>query len=181
MEGRVIAITGGAGGIGLATAKLLASRGAKLSLADVSQEQLDKAVVQIKEAVSSTGEIFTQKCDVRDLSQVEDWIKQTVDKLGKLDGACNLAGTVGPKPCLYSMDEEDEEIWDFIIGVNLTVSLTCVLCSMANRGANTTQGVMHCIKTEVKYMKAGGSIVNAASVAGQTGAQNMAVSVYCAA
>lgn len=36
---------------------------------------------------------------------------------------------------------------------------------------------MHCIKTEVKFMKAGGSIVNAASVPGQTGAPNMAVSV----
>ena len=122
MEGRVIAITGAAGGIGLATAKLLASRGAKLSLADISQEQLDIAVIQIKEAVPNVSEIITSKCDVRDLSQVEAWIKQTVDKLGKLDGACNLAGTVGPKPCQYSMDEEDEEIWDFIIGVNLTVS-----------------------------------------------------------
>ena len=61
---------------------------------------------------------------MREYKQVEDWIKQTVDHFGKLDGAANLAGTVGPRPYTYSIDEEDPEIWDFIMGVNCTVSYT---------------------------------------------------------
>lgn len=118
-------------GIGLATAKLLASRGAKLSLADVSEDALKSARKEIKEAVPNSDDVLTYKCDVREYKQVEDWIKQTVDHFGKLDGAANLAGTVGPRPYTYSIDEEDEEIWNFIIGVNTTVR-----CSNSQRWWN---------------------------------------------
>lgn len=111
----------------MATAKLLASRGAKLSLSDVSDDALQSASKEIREAVPSAEDLLTYKCDVRDLKQVEDWIKQTVDHFGKLDGACNLAGTVGPRPGTYSTDEEDEDIWDLIIGVNLTVCASLLL------------------------------------------------------
>ena len=117
MQGKVIAITGGASGIGLATAKVLASRGAKLSICDVSEDNLATA----KEAID--GEVITCKVDVRNLSQIKDWLKQTVDKFGSLDGAANLAGTIGTKFGSYAIDEEDEEMWDLIIGVNLTVSI----------------------------------------------------------
>jgi NAD(P)-dependent dehydrogenase (short-subunit alcohol dehydrogenase family) len=116
MENKTIAITGGASGIGLATAKVLASRGAKISICDISTENLAKA----KAAIG--GDVLTVKVDVRKLSEVQDWLKQTVDKFGGLDGAANLAGVVPKKFGHYAVDEEDEEMWDQIIGVNLTVS-----------------------------------------------------------
>jgi len=45
-----------------------------------------------------------------------------VDKFGSLDGAANVAGTIGKKHGQHSVDEEDEDMWDLIVGVNLTVS-----------------------------------------------------------
>ncbi len=117
MEGKVIAITGGASGIGLSLAKLLAQRGAKLSIADVALENLDKAAGTLKGLVASPEHVFTRVCDVRQLSQVQDWLKATVEKFGRLDGAANLAGVFGKG----AIEELEEDVWDFVIGVNLTV------------------------------------------------------------
>ncbi|KAK3686731.1 hypothetical protein LTR37_019523 [Vermiconidia calcicola] len=153
MEGKVVAITGGASGIGLAIAKVLTSRGAKVSIADMSEPNLDKAKETIK------GEVMTCKVDVRNLSEVQDWLKQTVDKFGKLDGAANFAGTIGKNFGKFAVDEEDEENWELIIGVNLT-------------------GVMHSMKAELQVMKPGSAIVNAASVSGLRGQPH--ATAYCA-
>jgi NAD(P)-dependent dehydrogenase (short-subunit alcohol dehydrogenase family) len=90
--GKVIAITGGASGIGLSCAKLLSSLGAKISIGDISEEGLQKAA---KEIESSGGEVFTKAIDVRKRDTVDAWIKATVEKFGKLDGAANIAGVVG--------------------------------------------------------------------------------------
>ena len=121
MEGKVVAITGAASGIGLETAKLLAGKGAKLSIADVNEDTLKKAKAAIAEASASGDEPLTSKCDVRDFSQVEGWLKQTVEKYGKLDGAANLAGIIGHNYGTYSIDEEDDDNWERIIGINLKV------------------------------------------------------------
>lgn len=102
-------------GIGLATAKLLASRGAKLDLADIYEGNLESAKKDIKQVAPGVDDILTCKCEVRDQSQVQDWIKQTVDKYGKLDGACNLAGTIGENPGTFSIEDGDEDSWDLII------------------------------------------------------------------
>ena len=79
---KIIAITGGASGIGLETAKLLASRGAKLSLADVSEENLEAAVLAI-EASSGPGSVISTTLDVRDREAVEKWIAETVSTFVK--------------------------------------------------------------------------------------------------
>ena len=121
VKDKVIAITGGASGIGLATAKILASRGAKLSIADVSEPNLEKAKTTIKEAAPDSGDVLIRKVDVRNFSEVHEWIKETVDKFGKLDGAANIAGTVGTNYSGYTLADEDKDQWDLIIGVNLTV------------------------------------------------------------
>lgn len=158
MEGKIVAITGGASGIGLSLAKLLASRGAKLSIADVSQANLDKAENAIKEAAGGAREILIRQCDVRDFSQVQKWLQDTVDKYGKLDCAANLAGVISKKGAVFVEDQEDDD-WDFIMDVNL-------------------KGLMHCMKAEIKLMQPGGTIVNAASIAGLTGLPGS--SAYCA-
>lgn len=125
MEGKTIAITGGASGIGLSTAILLAKRGAKISIADVSKENLGKAASAIKEASSHSNEVVACQCDVRDYGQVQSWLKQTMDTFGRVDGAANMAGVYGKSSgsgrTIESMDFDD---WDFIIGVNLKVCST---------------------------------------------------------
>lgn len=151
MKGKVIAITGGASGIGLATAHLLASRGALLSLADMQETGLTAAATAIKS--EHNVDVLTFVLDVRKSSEVAAWISATTSKFGKLDGAANLAGVIPKSIGVGGIAEMDEDEWDFVIGVNLT-------------------GVMHCMREQMKVIANGGSIVNAASIAGVTGRPN---------
>lgn len=118
LEGKVVAITGGASGIGLATAKLLASRGAKISVADVHhQERLDKAAAEIEQSAPHKHDVAVSRCDVRDVAQVATWLKSTVNKFGRLDHVANIAGVWNAA----AVDELEEQAWDYVIEVNLTV------------------------------------------------------------
>lgn len=116
-EGKVIAITGGASGIGLETAKLLSSRGAKISIADVQEGPLNEAATAIQNA---GGEVFTFKLDVRDRKEVDAWINKTVSHFGKLDGAVNGAGVIGRSIGVKTADELEDDDWDFVLSINLT-------------------------------------------------------------
>lgn len=90
---KVIAITGGSGGIGFATANLLLSEGAKVSIADVSAEALAEAKKELL-AANPDAKLIAEVVDVRKPEQVNAWIEKTVKEFGKLDGAANLAGYV---------------------------------------------------------------------------------------
>lgn len=143
-QGKVVAITGGASGIGLETARLLASRGAKVSIADVSNPGLESAVGSIQGA---GGVARADNVDVRDRSQVEAWINKTVEEFGGLDGAVHLAGVQPKQAMIATIEDIDDEDWHNVFAVNL-------------------HGIMNCLRAELKVMKSGGSIVNAASVGG---------------
>ncbi|ORY09231.1 hypothetical protein BCR34DRAFT_487693 [Clohesyomyces aquaticus] len=155
-EGKVIAITGGASGIGFETAKLLVSRGAKVSIADIDDGALGEAWVELRK---DGGEAMTYKLDVRDRKHVDAWISATVSKFGRLDGAANIAGVTGRSIGVKTADELEDEDWDFVIGVNLT-------------------GLMYCQRAELQALTKGGAIVNAASIAGLQGREKNAA--YCA-
>jgi NAD(P)-dependent dehydrogenase (short-subunit alcohol dehydrogenase family) len=156
MKDKVIVITGAASGIGLETARLFASKGAKLSLADVQEKLLKELEAELQE---SGTQVFTQVVDVRDRKAVETWIAATVEKFGKLDGAANLAGVIGKQANVTGIDELDDEDWDFVMGVNVV-------------------GLRNCLRAQVPHFNEGASIVNAASILGLIGAaKNLA---YCA-
>jgi NAD(P)-dependent dehydrogenase (short-subunit alcohol dehydrogenase family) len=87
LEGRVIAVTGAGSGIGRALAKLLASKGAKLALADKDAKGLAETA-----AMQGNYPQSTTVLDVRDEAAVKAWIDAAVADYGKLDGIINNAG-----------------------------------------------------------------------------------------
>lgn len=141
LQGKVIAVTGAATGIGRATARLLASRGATLSLCDTNAEQLQKTVESFE---GGAGDHLTTTVDVSKSEQVNAWIASSVKKFGKLDGAANIAG-IGPRTS--SIRDLTDKDWDLVNSVNAA-------------------GVFYCVRAQLAQMKSGGSIVNCASVAG---------------
>lgn len=90
--GKVIIITGAARGIGLATARYLAARGATVSLADVREPELEKVQADIAKDFPGTG-VLHAVVDVRRGEAVDSWIKNTKESFGRIDGCVNNAGT----------------------------------------------------------------------------------------
>lgn len=156
MKDKVVVITGAASGIGLETARLLASKGAKLSLADVQEKLLKELEAELKQ---SGADVITHVVDIRDRKAVEAWIAATVEKFGKLDGAANLAGVIGKQSNAVEIEGVDDDDWDFVMGVNVT-------------------GLRNCLRAQVTQFNEGAAVVNAASILGVIGApKNLA---YCA-
>jgi 2-hydroxycyclohexanecarboxyl-CoA dehydrogenase len=145
LEGRTALVTGGASGIGAATARRLAAEGARVAVGD-----LDAAGAR-----SVAGEIdgFAAEMDVAETASVRAAVEAATEALGPIDVLVNNAGT---DRFAYFL-RTDETLWDFVLGVNLRGVLACthaVLGSMHERG--------------------GGAIVNVASEAGRVGSQGSA-------
>lgn len=121
--------------MGLATAQVLASRGAIISLADINEAGLKDAAA----ALSGGGDKhMIHVVDVRQSATIDVWIKATVEKFGKLDGAVNMAGTIMPAT---PITETSDDTWNFVFDVN-------------------TRGVFSCLRAQLRAMSDGGSIVS---------------------
>lgn len=144
LDGKVAIITGAAMGMGEATAKLFAEAKAKVIIADFNEE-LGKKVAE--EIVAKGQEAHFVKVDVSNGKDVENMVKETVEKYGRLDVAVNNAA-ITPDDKL--LEEFDEEYWDRLMSVDL-------------------KGVALCLKYELQQLVKqgeGGSIINISSVSG---------------
>jgi NAD(P)-dependent dehydrogenase (short-subunit alcohol dehydrogenase family) len=156
LSGRVAVITGGASGIGLATARRLATEGMRIVLADIQQDALDKAV---KEIQGSGAETLGVRTDVGDLEQVQALADRTFAHFGAAHLVFNNAGVAVFGP-IQEMRHED---WEWVLRVDLW-------------------GVIHGVEAFVPRMIAqdqGGHVVNTASFAGLV--PNEGLGVYCVA
>jgi NAD(P)-dependent dehydrogenase (short-subunit alcohol dehydrogenase family) len=112
ISGKVAVITGGASGIGFATAKALADKGAKIVLADIETAALDKAVA----ALSSSGaKVEGVVCDVANLASVQHLADSAFSKMGGAHIVFNNAG-VAINGHIAQMKHSD---WEWIIKVDL--------------------------------------------------------------
>jgi NAD(P)-dependent dehydrogenase (short-subunit alcohol dehydrogenase family) len=145
-ENSVVLITGGATGIGLATARRFAQEGAKVVIASRNEAVGQQAVSDIR---ASGGKATFIQTDVTQEAQVEALIKQTTGTYGRIDAAFNNSGTEGiPSP----LSDDNEENYKNIFEVNV-------------------KGLWLSMKHQLKHMQqhGTGSIVNNASIAGLIG------------
>lgn len=151
ISGKVVVITGASSGIGLATAKLLASQGAVLSLAARRKDKLDALVAEIQEA---GGQAQAFKTDVSKRSDVESLIIGTIAAFGRIDVFFNNAGVM-PLSLLESSRFEE---WEQMIDINI-------------------KGVLYGIGAALPHFKAqkSGHFINVSSVAGHLVAPSSAV------
>jgi len=145
LQGKVAIVTGGASGIGRATAMLFAREGARVMVADMSESSGQQVVRDIEQA---GGIACFQHVDVRSDESCAAMVAQTLLQYGQLDIAFNNAG-IFAAPTLT--EDQGLALWQRMLDVNLT-------------------GVFNCMVHELLAMKAkGGSIINTASVAGISG------------
>lgn len=150
--GQVALVTGGAAGIGRATALAFAGQGLKVVVADVDASGGEQTVASIRTA---GGEAVFVPCDVTQEAQVQQLMARTLDAYGRLDYAFNNAGIEIEQGRLA---EGSEAEFDAIMGVNV-------------------KGVWLCMKHQLPLLLAqgGGAIVNTASVAGLGAAPRMSI------
>src|SRR5919106_1363654 len=149
LQGRIVAITGGALGIGRATAMLFAAEGAAVALGDIDTAG---AGTVAKEIVERGGRAIAVGVDVGDVGQVQAFVDRTVTELGRLDVMFANAGIVHSAPFL----EHPEAQWHRVLRVNLT-------------------GVFLCCQAAARQMvkQGGGRIIATASINGFRGVENL--------
>jgi all-trans-retinol dehydrogenase (NAD+) len=143
-------ITGGATGIGLATARRLLHEGCKVTIWDIDPPSLDKALAEL----SPSGKVFGYACDVTDKDRVYQLAGQAAADMGRVDILVNNAGIVYGGMFL----EQDDEKWEKTIQVNLTALMY------------TTRAFLPGM-----YERDSGHIVNLSSASGMIGVPGLAV------
>jgi NAD(P)-dependent dehydrogenase (short-subunit alcohol dehydrogenase family) len=129
LDKRTAIVTGARRGIGRAIALALAKEGANVVVSDISQEDCQKVVNEI-EKLGRKG--LALKCNVTSTAEVEDMVRKTVEKFGKLDILVNNAGIIAYKPFLELTDED----WDSIMTVNLKGQFLCARAAAKEMNKN---------------------------------------------
>lgn len=140
LSGQVVAVTGGASGIGEATVRRFVAEGARVALADRDGERGKRVAGEIE---ASGGQVLFVQAHVQREAEALAFVRQAADRFGRLDILVNNAGI----RLYHTVEEASPESWDEILGVNL-------------------KGYAFCAKAAIPLMRqgGGGSIVNVASV-----------------
>jgi NAD(P)-dependent dehydrogenase (short-subunit alcohol dehydrogenase family) len=151
LDGKVAVVTGAAGVIGGATARLLAERGAKIVAVDRKREDLQAAIRDLP----ASAQTLSVTADVANEEEVSAYVRAAVDKFGTIDVFYNNAGIEGDVAPItrYSLDSFRRVLDVNVVGVFL--------------------GLKHVLPVMLKQDK--GSIINTASIAGLMGSPQIAV------
>jgi NAD(P)-dependent dehydrogenase (short-subunit alcohol dehydrogenase family) len=141
LRDKVVFVTGGGSGMGRAAVEIFCREGARVAVAEVSEEACEAAAAAAREA---GGEAFAVRCDVTSEAEVRAAVAATVERWGRLDVLYNNAGIMLEED--GSVVDTDESAWDRTLGVNV-------------------KGVYLCCKHAIPEMLrgGGGSVINIAS------------------
>ncbi len=110
IENKIFLITGGASGLGLATAKGILEKGGKVSLIDIN--------VEVGNSLINENTIFS-KADVRSEEEIQNAVKATIAKFGQIDGVINCAGIGPPKRVVGKEGPHPLDFFQNVIDINL--------------------------------------------------------------
>ena len=156
LTGKVALVTGGSRGIGLAIARTLLERGARVAMTATSDSTL-RAAVRDLQSISGDEAVLPLRADVRRYDEVEQAVRETVARFAGLDILINNAGVGVFSPVAeMSLDQ-----WHQVIDTNLT-------------------GVFHCCRAALPHLRSrsGGWIINVSSLASTNAFREAAA--YCA-
>jgi NAD(P)-dependent dehydrogenase (short-subunit alcohol dehydrogenase family) len=150
LDGKVVVITGAAGGIGREAALLFSAEGAQVCVADVAPEAGEQTAAECREA-------FFQQVDVTDGASVEALYRTTAERYGGIDVLYNNAGVMPADDA--SILDTAEDAWQRVQDVN-------------------TKGVYLCCKHGIRHLleRGGGSVINVASFVALMGAATSQIS-----
>ena len=151
LRGKCAVVTGGAMGIGLATAKRLVKEGCSVTVWDIQPSVLAAAE---KELQAMGGRVFTAVCDVTDKNRVYELALKAKEEMGQVDILINNAGHVMGGDFLNSPDS----VWEKSIAVNLTALTYTIRAFLPGM-----------------YERNSGHIVNVSSASGAIGVPDLAV------
>ena len=143
-EGKTCLITGGAGSIGLASARLLRQHGMRLALVDRDPAALEAAVTSLG---GPADDLLTLAADVTDEAATRAYIAATLDRFGRLDVLFSNAGNFGT---VAPIEDYPTETFDAVLAVHV-------------------RGAFLAAKHAVPHLPRGGSIIITSSVAGLRG------------
>jgi NAD(P)-dependent dehydrogenase (short-subunit alcohol dehydrogenase family) len=114
----VALITGGSRGLGLATAREFACRGARLVLTARDGHALDQAADALRAGSSRSGEVLAVAGDVGDPDHADALVRAAVARFGRIDVLINNASALGPSPMPNLVDLAPESLWE-VLRVNV--------------------------------------------------------------
>jgi len=156
LSGKVVVVTGGATGIGFATAKVFVERGARVVIAQRDVQRGSDAIQRLKPA-----KVLSMELDIRDRAAVDRCVAYVIERLGGIDVLVNNASVTGGSALAPFVDSSFELI-DRVVDTNL-------------------KGTIYCSQAVARHMihsKRAGSIIHVSSVGAYAAQEN--ASLYCA-
>ncbi len=144
LNGKIVLVVGGAGGIGLGIAKALAAEGCRVALADANEE----AMVNTAKAKGGDSAFVWRACDITQREQVSQLFQWLGDELGAIEILVNSAGINVGKRMMSNIDPAD---FDRVMEINTTGTFNCIYAALP-----------------VMRQRGSGLIVNIVSLAGKS-------------
>jgi len=155
-------------GIGFATAKALAEEGVKICITDISPMVHERA-----EALKTMGaDVTSYVTDLRQLSAVKETAVKVIEKYGKVDILCNIAGMVitgGEDEQLVTILDLDEKAWDFTIDLNLKTTFNAIKAFLPYMVKNKYGRIVNCSSVTGPVVSNPGEAAYSAAKAGIMG------------